>query len=78
MVVITARDDEAEIIRVLDAGADDYVVKPFGGGQIDARIRAVLRRTASTATPQRSAGRSAGSGWTSTRTWRPWTASPST
>jgi len=45
VVVITARDDEGEIIRVLDAGADDYVVKPFGVGQIDARIRAVLRRT---------------------------------
>jgi DNA-binding response OmpR family regulator len=44
VVVITARDDEAEIIRVLDAGADDYMVKPFGGGQVDARIRAVLRR----------------------------------
>ena len=45
VVVITARDDENEIIRVLDAGADDYVIKPFGGGQIEARIRAVLRRT---------------------------------
>jgi len=45
VVVITARDDETEIIRVLDAGADDYVIKPFGGGQIEARIRAVLRRT---------------------------------
>ena len=46
VVVVTARDDEAEIIRVLDAGADDYVIKPFGPGQIDARIRAVLRRAA--------------------------------
>ena len=46
VVVVTARDNEAEIIRVLDAGADDYVVKPFGAGQIDARIRAVLRRAA--------------------------------
>jgi len=46
VVVVTARDDEAEIIRVLDAGADDYVVKPFGAGQIEARIRAVLRRAA--------------------------------
>jgi len=45
VVVVTARDDEADIIRVLDAGADDYVVKPFGPGQIEARIRAVLRRT---------------------------------
>jgi len=44
VVVVTARDNEAEIIRVLDAGADDYVIKPFGAGQIDARIRAVLRR----------------------------------
>ena len=44
VMVITARDDEGEIIRVLDAGADDYVIKPFGAGQIEARIRAVLRR----------------------------------
>lgn len=44
VVVATARDDEDEIVRVLDAGADDYVVKPFGGAQLDARIRAVLRR----------------------------------
>jgi len=46
VVVVTARDDEADIIRVLDAGADDYVIKPFGAGQIEARIRAVLRRAA--------------------------------
>jgi len=44
VMIVTARDDETEIIRALDAGADDYVVKPFGAGQIDARIRAVLRR----------------------------------
>ena len=44
VMVITARDEEPEIIRVLDAGADDYVIKPFGPGQIEARIRAVLRR----------------------------------
>ncbi|HEY3686652.1 MAG TPA: response regulator transcription factor [Streptosporangiaceae bacterium] len=44
VVVATARDDEEEIVRVLDAGADDYVVKPFGGAQLDARLRAVLRR----------------------------------
>jgi two-component system KDP operon response regulator KdpE len=46
VVVATARDDEADIIRALDAGADDYLVKPFGTGQIEARIRAVLRRAA--------------------------------
>jgi two-component system, OmpR family, KDP operon response regulator KdpE len=45
VIVATARDDETEIVRVLDAGADDYIVKPFSAGQLDARIRAVLRRT---------------------------------
>ena len=50
IIVATARDDEAEIVRVLDQGADDYVVKPFSGEQLDARIRAVLRR-AGTADP---------------------------
>jgi DNA-binding response OmpR family regulator len=45
VVIATARDDEADIIRALDAGADDYVVKPFGVGQIEARVRAVLRRS---------------------------------
>ncbi len=44
VIVATARDDEAEIIRTLDAGADDYVVKPYSADQLDARIRAVLRR----------------------------------
>lgn len=44
VIVATARDDESAIIAALDAGADDYVVKPFGGAQLDARIRAVLRR----------------------------------
>src|SRR5713226_8901080 len=46
VVVATARDDEAGIVKVLDAGADDYLVKPFGVGQIEARVRAVLRRAA--------------------------------
>ena len=44
VIAATARDDEAEIVRTLDAGADDYVVKPFSASQLDARIRAVLRR----------------------------------
>lgn len=44
VIVATARDDEAEVIRVLDAGADDYVIKPYSASQLDARIRAVLRR----------------------------------
>ncbi len=46
VIVATARDDEREIVRLLDQGADDYVTKPFSAEQIEARIRAVLRRTA--------------------------------
>ncbi|GGJ88444.1 DNA-binding response regulator [Pilimelia anulata] len=46
VIVATARDDEADIVRALDAGADDYVVKPFRAAQLDARVRAVLRRAA--------------------------------
>ncbi|GAB7042217.1 MULTISPECIES: response regulator transcription factor [Catenuloplanes] len=46
VIVATARDDETEIVRVLDAGADDYLVKPFSAAQLDARVRAVLRRGA--------------------------------
>jgi two-component system KDP operon response regulator KdpE len=45
VVVATARDEEDVIVDVLDRGADDYLVKPFGPAQLDARIRAVLRRT---------------------------------
>ena len=44
VIVATARDDDAEVVRLLDAGADDYVVKPYSAAQLDARIRAVLRR----------------------------------
>jgi DNA-binding response OmpR family regulator len=46
VIVATARDDERQIVRALDAGADDYVTKPFGAAHLDARIRAVLRRAA--------------------------------
>lgn len=44
VIVATARDDDDSMVRLLDAGADDYVIKPFSSAQIDARIRAVLRR----------------------------------
>lgn len=50
IIVATARDDDAEIVRTLDAGADDYLVKPFSTEQLEARMRAVMRRNAS-ATP---------------------------
>lgn len=45
VIVVTARDDDPSVVRALDAGADDYVVKPFAMDQLEARIRAVLRRT---------------------------------
>lgn len=44
VIVATARDDDQEMVRALDAGADDYIVKPFSADQLEARIRAVLRR----------------------------------
>ena len=47
VVVATARDDETEIVRLLDAGADDYVVKPYSAEHLEARLRAVLRRSGS-------------------------------
>jgi DNA-binding response OmpR family regulator len=47
VVVATARDDEAEIVRLLNAGADDYVVKPYSAEHLEARLRAVLRRSGS-------------------------------
>jgi two-component system KDP operon response regulator KdpE len=45
IVLISAVDDEAEKVSALDAGADDYVTKPFAIGELLARLRAVLRRT---------------------------------
>ncbi len=48
VIVATARDDDGSVVQALDAGADDYVVKPFSAGQLEARIRAVLRRAAGT------------------------------
>jgi DNA-binding response OmpR family regulator len=46
VIVATAREDESGIVRTLDIGADDYVTKPFSAEQLEARIRAVLRRAA--------------------------------
>jgi two-component system KDP operon response regulator KdpE len=46
VLVLSARTDEADKIEALDAGADDYLVKPFGAGELLARVRAHLRRRA--------------------------------
>jgi two-component system, OmpR family, KDP operon response regulator KdpE len=44
VIVLSARSGEADKIAALDAGADDYLVKPFGAGELLARVRAQLRR----------------------------------
>jgi two-component system KDP operon response regulator KdpE len=44
VIVLSARTEEADKIAALDAGADDYLVKPFGVGELMARVRAALRR----------------------------------
>ena len=46
VIVVSARDADRDVVKALDAGADDFVVKPFGAEHLDARIRAVLRRSA--------------------------------
>jgi len=48
ILVITARGEEPDRVAALDAGADDYLVKPFGFAELLARIRAVLRRSGRT------------------------------
>jgi len=53
VIVATARGAERDVIALLDAGADDYLVKPYSTGEIEARIRAVLRRTSAETAPRR-------------------------
>jgi two-component system KDP operon response regulator KdpE len=49
IIVISAREQERDKIAALDAGADDYLTKPFGMGELHARVRAALRRILGTA-----------------------------
>ncbi len=51
VIVLSARSDEEAKIAALDAGADDYLSKPFGIGELQARLRVALRRHASLAKP---------------------------
>lgn len=44
VIVITARGSDDTVVATLDAGADDYLIKPFSVSQLEARLRAVLRR----------------------------------
>lgn len=50
VLAVTARGAESERVEALDAGADDYIVKPFGFDELTARMRAVLRRSGTGAT----------------------------
>lgn len=50
VIVLSVRDEEPTKVAALDAGADDYLTKPFGVEELMARIRVVLRRTVSSAT----------------------------
>jgi two-component system KDP operon response regulator KdpE len=49
IIILSVRGSESDKIAALDAGADDYLTKPFGVGELLARLRAALRRTAQTA-----------------------------
>jgi len=51
IIMLTVRDDEADKVEALDAGADDYVTKPYQPRELLARIRAALRRTPSMQEP---------------------------
>jgi two-component system, OmpR family, KDP operon response regulator KdpE len=46
IIIVSVRDLEEDKIAALDAGADDYLTKPFGAGELTARVRAALRRSA--------------------------------
>jgi len=46
IIVVSVREQESDKIAALDAGADDYLTKPFGAGELMARIRVALRRSA--------------------------------
>ncbi len=52
VIIITARDGVQDRIQGLDLGADDYLVKPFSLGELQARLRAVARRHVGTGSPQ--------------------------
>lgn len=54
IIVVSAREEEADKINALDAGADDYVTKPFSVDELLARIRVALRRSAGTETEEQS------------------------
>ena len=51
IIVVSARTEDQDKVDALDAGADDYLSKPFGIGELQARLRVALRRHSATTTP---------------------------
>lgn len=51
IIMLTVRDEDEEVVRGLETGADDYIIKPFSPNQLVARVRAVLRRAGVAPTP---------------------------
>jgi two-component system KDP operon response regulator KdpE len=51
VIMVTARNDDREIVEGLDTGADDYITKPFSAGELAARVKAVLRRSQNAVRP---------------------------
>ena len=56
IIILSVRNDEESIISALDSGADDYLTKPFGIGELLARMRLATRKASTTAEPVVSAG----------------------
>jgi len=54
IIILSVRDSEESKVRALEMGADDYVTKPFGMRELDARIKAVLRRSKGDSSPEQS------------------------
>ncbi|HEY9122599.1 MAG TPA: response regulator transcription factor [Brevefilum sp.] len=52
IILLTVRDDEEDIVKGLNIGADDYILKPFSPRQLVARVQAVLRRASAEAVPE--------------------------
>ena len=56
-MILSARDADDERVQGLDSGADDYMVKPFSINELEARVRALLRRSTHTNSPRMRHGR---------------------